>query len=43
MLAAYVILFLYFKSQGGYKAQVLTGHAAEDAKFTGGTEAPGEA
>jgi MFS family permease len=43
MLAAYVALFLYFKSQGGYKAQVLTGHAAEDKKFTGGINAPVEA
>ena len=43
MLAAYVALFLYFKSQGGYKAQVLTGHAAEDAKYTGGVNAPVEA
>jgi hypothetical protein len=43
MLAAYIALFLYFKSQGGYKAQVLTGHAAEDAKFTGGINAPIEA
>ena len=26
MLACYVLLFLYFKSQGGYKAQSLGGH-----------------
>lgn len=42
MLGAYVILFLYFKSQGGYKAQVLVGHDAEDAKFTGGVAGPVE-
>jgi MFS family permease len=39
MLAAYLILIVYFKSRGGYKAEVLTGHAAEDAKFTGGVPA----
>ena len=27
---------------GGYKAEVLTGHAARDDEFTGGTLAPGE-
>ncbi|HEY2762289.1 MAG TPA: MFS transporter [Pirellulales bacterium] len=43
MFACYLILIAYFRSQGGYKAQVLTGHAAEDAKFTGGIPAPGEA
>jgi len=37
MLACYLILIAYFKSRGGYQAQVLTGHAAEDEKFTGGT------
>jgi MFS family permease len=43
MLAGYIILLAYFKSRGGYKAQVLTGHAAQDAKFTGGVAAPVEA
>lgn len=38
MLAGYLVLIVYFRSAGGYKAQVLTGHAAEDAKFTGGVE-----
>ena len=42
MLVCYIILILYFMSKGGYKAEVLTGHAAEDAKFTGGVEAPVE-
>jgi len=42
MLICYLGLMLYFRAQGGYKAQVLTGHAAEDEKFTGGTEGPGE-
>lgn len=43
MLVCYVILFLYFKSKGGYKAEVLTGHAAEDAEFTGGVVGPADA
>ncbi len=30
----------YYKSRGGYKSQVLTGHRAEDEKFTGGIKAP---
>lgn len=42
MCACYIGLILYFKSRGGYKAEVLTGHAAEDEKFTGGTAGPGE-
>ena len=40
MLACYLILFFYFKSRGGYKAQVLAGHEADDEKFTGGVEGP---
>jgi MFS family permease len=39
MLVCYLLMLLYFKARGGYKAQVLTGHAAEDAKFTGGLAA----
>lgn len=42
MLASYIALGLYFKSRGGYQAQVLTGHAAEDARFTGGVEGPAD-
>ena len=42
MLAAYIGLILYFKSRGGYTAEVLTGHEAKDEKFTGGTIGPGE-
>lgn len=38
MLACYVILILYFRSKGGYQAEVLTGHEAKDEKFTGGVE-----
>jgi hypothetical protein len=40
MCVCYLILIAYFRSKGGYKAQVLTGHAAEDEKFTGGTMGP---
>lgn len=40
MLLCYITLFFYFRSQGGYKAQVLTGHEAEDEKFTGGVTGP---
>ncbi len=36
MLVGYFALILYFKSQGGYKAEVLVGHTAEDERFTGG-------
>jgi MFS family permease len=42
MALGYLLLILYFRAIGGYKAQVLIGHAAEDEKFTGGTEGPGE-
>jgi len=42
MLLSYIGLGLYFKSRGGYTAEVLTGHAAEDAKFTGGVEGPAD-
>ncbi len=43
MLTCYIALFLYFKSKGGYQAEVLTGHAAEDEKFTGGVTGPADA
>ncbi len=43
MLACYIGLFLYFKSRGGYEAEVLTGHAAEDGEYTGGVEGPADA
>lgn len=42
MLIAYLGLIVYFKSRGGYKAEILVGHKAEDAKFTGGVEGPVE-
>jgi hypothetical protein len=42
MFLCYVGLILYFRSKGGYKAEVLTGHKAKDEKFTGGIEGPVE-
>ena len=42
MALCYLLLFLYFKARGGYKAEVLVGHDAVDEEFTGGTEGPGE-
>jgi MFS family permease len=42
MAVCYLLLILYFMAIGGYKAQVLVGHAAEDERFTGGVEGPGE-
>jgi MFS family permease len=42
MCGCYLVLIAYFRSRGGYQAQVLTGHAADDEKFTGGTVGPGE-
>ena len=43
MLVCYLILLGYFKAKGGYQAQVLTGHAADDEKFTGGVTGPADA
>jgi MFS family permease len=43
MVLSYLSLLAYFKSRGGYQAEVLAGHAADDEKFTGGVEAPVEA
>lgn len=42
MFVCYLILVIYFRSQGGYQAEVLLGHAAEDEKFTGGVRGPVE-
>ena len=42
MAIGYLFLVIYFVARGGYKAEVLVGHAAEDERFTGGTEGPGE-
>lgn len=43
MLVCYLALIVYFKSRGGYAAEVLTGHAAHDEEFTGGVVGPVEA
>jgi hypothetical protein len=40
MCVCYLALIVYFISRGGYKAEVLVGHAARDEKFTGGVEGP---
>ncbi len=42
MAFGFLLLALYFLAVGGYKAEVLIGHAADDEEFTGGTEGPGE-
>jgi len=42
MLVCYIGLIIYFNMKGGYQAEVLVGHAAEDEKFTGGVEGPVE-
>jgi hypothetical protein len=42
MAVCYLLLIAYFALRGGYKAEVLIGHAAQDEEFTGGTEGPGE-
>jgi MFS family permease len=42
MAVCYLLLIIYFMARGGYKAEVLIGHAAEDEKFTGGVEGPAE-
>ena len=38
MCVCYLGLIVYFLSRGGYKAEVLIGHAARDEKFTGGVK-----
>ncbi len=43
MCVCYLGLIANYRSRGGYKAEVLTGHAAEDEKFTGGVTGPVEA
>lgn len=42
MCLCYIGLIVYFQSKGGYQAEVLIGHGAEDEKFTGGLRAPME-
>jgi MFS family permease len=42
MAIGYLILILYFWSRGGYQAQVLLEHKANDEQFTGGVEGPAD-
>jgi len=42
MALGYLILILYFMSRGGYEAQVLLEHKANDEQFTGGVEGPAD-
>jgi MFS family permease len=42
MAFCYLLLVFYFRAKGGYSAQVLTGHKAEDERFTGGVEGPAD-
>jgi len=43
MFVGYIALIIYFRTKGGYEAQVLTGHEAKDKEFTGGVEGAMEA
>jgi hypothetical protein len=43
MFFCYLILLGYFRSKGGYEAQVISGHSAQDEKFTGGVAGAMEA
>ncbi len=43
MFICYMILIFYFKSKGGYQAEELVGHAAQDEQYTGGVEGPADA
>jgi MFS family permease len=38
----FLILIIIFRAQGGYQAQVLLEHKADDEEFTGGTVGPAE-
>ncbi|MCE9547158.1 MAG: MFS transporter [Planctomycetia bacterium] len=42
MFVCYMILIVYFRSKGGYHAEVLTGHGAKDDEYTGGVAGPVE-
>ena len=42
MAIGYLILIIYFWSRGGYQAQVLLEHKANDEQFTGGVEGPAD-
>ena len=40
MAVGYLLIFLYFKSKGGYQQEVLHGEAPEGEHYTGGVEGP---
>ncbi len=42
MALCYLFLLLYFRAKGGYQANVLIEHGANDEKFTGGVEGPAD-
>jgi MFS family permease len=42
MALCYLLLIIYFRARGGYKAEVLLEHKADDEEFTGGVEGPAE-
>ena len=42
MAIGYLILIFYFWTRGGYEAQVLLEHKANDEEFTGGVEGPAD-
>ena len=42
MAIGYLILIIFFWTRGGYQAQVLLEHKANDEQFTGGVEGPAD-
>ncbi len=42
MAVGFLFLIAYFRARGGYRAEVLTGHAARDEEFTGGVAGPAD-
>ena len=42
MCVCYLILIFYFKSKGGYEAEVLASHGADDEECTGDIERPAD-
>jgi hypothetical protein len=42
MFVSYLALILYFRSRGGYKAQMIVSEKEEELIMTGGTAGPSE-
>jgi hypothetical protein len=42
MALGYLVLLVYFRFKGGYRAEVLHGAPPQGEKYTGGVEAPVE-